>query len=66
MDDLDVSHLHCGGIVYYKNGILYNARLETKTLNQLKYNKDDVEDKGLFKIDILSNRGLAVLLDVIK
>ena len=58
--------LHCGGIVYHKNGIPDNARLETKTLNQLKYNKDDVEDKGLFKIDILSNRGLAVLLDVSK
>ncbi|VVU95814.1 Bacterial DNA polymerase III alpha subunit [seawater metagenome] len=64
MGDFRCYSLHCGGIVFYKDGIPDKARLETKTLNQLKYNKDDVEDKGLFKVDILSNRGLAVLLDV--
>ena len=56
--------LHCGGIVFYKNGIPDNLRLETKTTNQIKYNKDDVDKKNLFKIDILSNRGLAQLLDI--
>ena len=33
---------------------------------QLKFNKDDVEEQGLIKIDILSNRGLAQLWDVSK
>ena len=56
--------LHCGGIVFYQDGIPDEIRLETNTLNQIKYNKDDVDKKKLFKIDILSNRGLAQLLDV--
>tara|TARA_E500000178_G_C17003905_1_gene747145 strand:+ start:312 stop:2114 length:1803 start_codon:yes stop_codon:yes gene_type:complete len=56
--------LHCGGIVFYKNGIPEELKLETKTINQIKYNKDDVDKKKLFKIDILSNRGLAQLLSV--
>ena len=56
--------LHCGGIVFYKNGIPDKIKLETKTKNQIKYNKDDVDKNKLFKIDILSNRGLAQLLNV--
>ena len=56
--------LHCGGIVFYKDGIPDDIKLETKTENQIKYNKDDVDKKKLFKIDILSNRGLAQLLNV--
>ena len=31
---------------------------------QIKLNKDDVEDQGLIKIDILSNKGLSQLWDV--
>ena len=58
--------LHCGGIVFYKNGIPDELRLETKTTNQIRYNKDDVDKKKLFKVDILSNRGLAQLLSVSK
>ena len=38
--------------------------METKTKNQIKFNKDDVDKNKLFKIDILSNRGLAQLLNV--
>lgn len=56
--------LHCGGIVVYKDGIPDNLRLETNTINQIKYDKYDIDDKKLFKIDILSNRGLAQLLDI--
>ena len=56
--------LHCGGIVYYKDGIPDDDRLESHTENQIKYNKDDVDEKKFFKVDILSSRGLAVLLDV--
>ena len=32
----------------------------------MEYNKDDVAESGLFKIDILSNRGLSQLFDVNK
>jgi len=55
--------LHCGGIIYYPSGIPDNIRLDSKTINQIKFNKDQVADNGLFKIDILSNRGLAQLID---
>ena len=61
--------LHCGGIIIYPSGVpedllLKNNNVITKTDNQIKDDKRDVEKKGLFKIDILSNRGLAQLLDV--
>ena len=52
-----------GGIIYYPEGIPDKIKLETDTVNQIKFNKDDVADNGLFKIDILSNRGLAQLFD---
>ncbi len=55
--------LHCGGIVIYDNEIPQDVKLESKNKNQIKYNKDDVAESGLFKIDILSNRGLSQLFD---
>jgi DNA polymerase III alpha subunit len=58
--------LHCGGIIIYPNGVPKDLLLDTKVKNQIKYDKRDVEKKGHFKIDILSNRGLAQLLDVDK
>ena len=58
--------LHCGGIVIYDNQIPDEIKLESKNKNQIKYNKDDVAESGLFKIDILSNRGLSQLFDVNK
>jgi DNA polymerase III alpha subunit len=58
--------LHCGGIVIYDNQIPDEIKLESKNKNQIKYNKDDVVKSGLFKIDILSNRGLSQLFDVNK
>jgi len=58
--------LHCGGIVIYDNKIPDEIKLESKNKNQIKYNKDDVAESGLFKIDILSNRGLSQLFDVNK
>ena len=51
------------GIIYYPSGIPDDIRLDSKTINQIKFNKDQVSDNGLFKIDILSNRGLAQLID---
>jgi DNA polymerase III alpha subunit len=53
--------LHCGGIVIYKKEIPKELILKN---NQIKYNKDDVAKKELFKIDILSNRGLAQLYSI--
>lgn len=37
---------------------------EEKYGKQIKYDKDDVEDNNLIKIDILSNRGLGQLADI--
>jgi DNA polymerase III alpha subunit len=56
--------LHCGGIVIYDDKIPEEVRLESKNKNQIIYDKEDVADNGLFKIDILSNRGLAQLFDI--
>jgi DNA polymerase III alpha subunit len=53
--------LHCGGIVIFDEEISDDLLIKDK---QLKFNKDDVEDNGYIKIDILSNRGLAQLWDV--
>lgn len=57
--------LHCGGIVIYENGVPKEDMLKNRSVeNQVKYDKRDVERLGQFKIDILSNRGLAQLMDI--
>ena len=61
--------LHCGGIIIYPNGVpeellLKNNNVKTKTENQVIDDKYAIDEKKLFKIDILSNRGLAQLLDI--
>lgn len=56
--------LHCGGIVIYDDKIPDEIKLESKNKNQIIYDKEDVSKNGLFKIDILSNRGLAQLFDI--
>lgn len=53
--------LHCGGIVIFDNKIPDKLILKG---NQIKLNKDQVEDRGFIKIDILSNRALAQLADL--
>ena len=45
--------LHCGGIVIFDEDIPDDLLVKNK---QLIFNKDDVEDNGFIKIDILSNR----------
>jgi DNA polymerase III alpha subunit len=55
--------LHCGGIVIFDDEIPEKLILKG---NQLKLNKDQVEEKGFIKIDILSNRALAQLNDLDK
>jgi DNA polymerase III alpha subunit len=57
---------HCGGIVIFEEegAIPENLLLETNdSLPHIKLNKDDTEEAGYIKIDILSNRGLAQLVD---
>lgn len=53
--------LHCGGIVIFDNKIPANLILKG---NQIKLNKDQTEEHGYIKIDILSNRALAQLSDL--
>jgi DNA polymerase III alpha subunit len=59
---------HCGGIVIFEEEgeVPEELRLDTgkeELLPQIHLNKDETEDQGYIKIDILSNRGLAQLVD---
>jgi DNA polymerase III alpha subunit len=60
--------LHCGGIVIFEEEeeVPPDLLLETGPEKpvQLRLDKDETEEAGLIKIDILSNRGLAVLADL--
>ena len=55
--------LHCGGIIYYPNGIPEEYILEKSNsiLPQVELNKIDVSENKNFKIDILSSRGISQL-----
>lgn len=53
--------LHCGGIVISDEGIPAELMLQE---GQIYLNKDQVQDRGFVKIDILSNRALAQLADL--
>jgi DNA polymerase III alpha subunit len=62
---------HCGGIVLFEeegsvpaNWILKPLNSGAQTIFQLTLNKDEVEDEGCIKIDLLSNRGLAQLAEI--
>ena len=56
--------LHCGGIVYYPDGIPEKLVLGNKgNLQQICLNKKDISSEKIFKIDILSSRGLSQLYD---
>ena len=58
--------LHCGGIVYFADGVPKELRLKTKrstTLPQIVMDKRQVADAKQFKIDILSSRALAQLYE---
>jgi DNA polymerase III alpha subunit len=61
--------LHCGGIVIFEEAGAVPADLLFKPASaakpaQIRLNKDETEDAGYIKIDILSNRGLAQLADL--
>lgn len=53
--------LHCGGLVFFDNGVPRDLLIGR---NQVCYDKNDVDDLGILKIDLLCNRALAQLLDI--
>jgi len=65
--------LHCGGIIIFRNKVPDNLYLKNFMLGskknenkfegtQIWMNKDQVEDAGMIKIDVLSNRGISQLM----
>jgi error-prone DNA polymerase len=59
--------LHCGGLVIVPDEIrkYVPVELSRKGLPLIQWEKDQTEDAGLVKIDILGNRSLAVVRDAI-
>lgn len=60
--------LHCGGIIYYPDGVPQENVLEKNKpsiIQQVNLNKEDVAKQKHFKIDILSSRGLAILYEIL-
>ena len=57
--------LHCGGIVFFHEGIPKELQLNKKTLSQIVYDKNDVSKTKNFKIDILSSRGISQLINIV-
>lgn len=62
--------LHCGGIVYFSQGIpkdlLLNENKKTNILQQIIMNKEDIAKEKNFKIDILSSRALSQCYEINK
>ena len=58
--------LHCGGIVFFHDGIPEDIMMENskKTISQIIYDKNDIAKQKNFKIDILSSRGISQLIDI--
>lgn len=50
--------LHCGGIVIFPGAVPDELKIAE---SQISLNKDEVEERGLFKIDLLCNRGISQL-----
>tara|TARA_Y100000992_G_C21273809_1_gene498628 strand:- start:1020 stop:3905 length:2886 start_codon:yes stop_codon:yes gene_type:complete len=57
--------LHCGGIVFFHEGVPEELQLNKKTLSQIIYDKRDVANTKNFKIDILSSRGISQLIGIV-
>ena len=60
--------LHCGGIIYYPDGVPEDKvlnRERSSVLKQISLNKNDVSKEKHFKIDILSSRAIAVLMEIV-
>ena len=63
-----VSSVHPGGVIIVPDEIRQYAPVltATKGVQIVEWEKDQVEDSGLLKIDILGNRSLAVVRDTLK
>lgn len=59
--------VHCGGVVIVPDDLRRYVPMERapKGVNIIQWEKDQTEDFGLVKIDILGNRSLAVIRDAI-
>jgi len=59
--------VHCGGVVITPKPIYYYIPVEraAKGVNVIQLEKDQAEDFGFVKIDVLGNRSLAVVRDTI-
>ena len=51
--------LHCGGIVFYPNGVPTELILKNGLIDQVKLDKRNVADEKQFKIDMLSSKALS-------
>ena len=61
--------LHCGGIVFYPEGVpdyLKHTSKSQNVINQITLNKYDIASEKRFKIDILSSRALTQVYDIDK
>tara|TARA_A100001015_G_scaffold312308_1_gene417250 strand:+ start:2866 stop:5754 length:2889 start_codon:yes stop_codon:yes gene_type:complete len=57
--------LHCGGIIFFHDGVPKELLLNKKTLSQITYDKREVSERNNFKIDILSSRGISQLINIV-
>ncbi|KPL08990.1 hypothetical protein AMJ71_07640 [candidate division TA06 bacterium SM1_40] len=59
--------VHCGGMIIVPDAISRHVPMEPapKGVNIIQWEKDQAEDSGLVKIDLLGNRSLAVIRDVL-
>ena len=58
--------LHCGGIVYYADGVPEELIInKSSSLQQIRCNKEEIAKDKNFKIDILSSRALSQLYEII-
>ncbi len=57
--------VHCGGVVIAPDGIGAHVPVEraAKGVNVIQWEKDQAEEAGLIKIDLLGNRSLSVVRD---
>jgi error-prone DNA polymerase len=66
-DHLNHLSVHCGGLVIVPDEVRRYCPVEISAsgVQVLQWEKDSVEEAGLVKIDILGNRSLAVIRDVL-
>jgi hypothetical protein len=53
--------LHCGGIVFYPDGVPSELKINNGLIDQVNLDKRDISKEKNFKIDILSSKGISQL-----